>query len=76
MPPHTSQKNRNLFSLKIIIRWRSKSRGTVRDTHAVIPPNWYMLAGDDAKSYLFIIAMSGENQEFEGMEYASMSLVK
>ncbi|MBP1679178.1 MAG: 4-deoxy-L-threo-5-hexosulose-uronate ketol-isomerase, partial [Bacteroidetes bacterium] len=48
----------------------------VRDGQAVISPSWSIHSGVGTKSYSFIWAMGGENQEFDDMDWVEMGTLR
>ncbi len=83
MPVHTHQRRMEVYMYfgldedSLVVHLMGKPTDTraviVRNQQAVISPPWSIHAGAGTKSYSFIWAMGGENQEFSDMDAVAMS---
>jgi len=86
MPPHTHQRRTeiyfyfNLDKDSVVFHLMGEPSETrhivVHDKEAVISSSWSIHCGVGTKSYSFIWAMGGENQEFEDMDSVEMNTLK
>jgi 4-deoxy-L-threo-5-hexosulose-uronate ketol-isomerase len=82
MPPHTHMRRTEIYlyfgldAESIVIHLMGqpdKTRSIVlRNQQAVISPSWSIHCGAGTKSYSFVWAMGGENQEFSDMDAVTM----
>lgn len=78
MPPHTHQRRSEIYLYfgvdpdAMVVHLMGKPDETrsliLRDRQAVISPPWSVHAAAGTKSYTFVWAMGGENQEFSDMD--------
>ncbi len=79
MPVHTHQRRSEIYMYfdiqgdAVVVHLLGEPAGTkhimVRNGQAVISPSWSIHSGVGTKSYSFIWAMGGENQEFDDMDW-------
>ena len=82
MPPHTHMRRMEIYLYygmedeSLVVHLMGKPDETrsliLRDQQAVISPSWSIHCGAATKSYSFVWAMGGENQEFSDMDPVSL----
>lgn len=86
MPPHTHQRRMEIYLYRdlgpddMVIHLMGKPDATrsliVRDLEAVVSPAWSIHCAAGTKSYIFVWAMGGENQEFGDMDAVAMQDIR
>jgi 4-deoxy-L-threo-5-hexosulose-uronate ketol-isomerase len=82
MPPHTHMRRMEIYLYygmdddTVVVHMMGKPDETrsliLRNQQAVISPSWSIHCGTATKSYSFVWAMGGENQEFSDMDAVSL----